>query len=249
MPEPAKVTLPTFVSFTETFHHEPYPFISPERPDLSVAGKNVVVTGSGSGIGRAIAIAFAQANAASVALIGRRLDPLKETAAAIAATAPSVQVFPTATDLTKRAAADDALAGIVEKVGKIDIFVSNASTGSNVGPFAGYDEAEVRDNWELNIMVSFNSVQAFLPRAAPGAKLFNVSSGGAHMAPIPGMWAYNMHKLAITKMFDYIAVEHPELHVVNVHPGVVATAMNKKSGAPAQDAGMCRQPQLRVSVD
>ena len=46
---------------------------------LKFQGKVVVITGSGTGIGRAIAIKFAE-NGASVVILGRRKEPLEETA-------------------------------------------------------------------------------------------------------------------------------------------------------------------------
>jgi len=46
---------------------------------LKFQGKVAVITGSGTGIGRAIAIKFAE-NGASVVILGRRREPLEETA-------------------------------------------------------------------------------------------------------------------------------------------------------------------------
>ena len=45
---------------------------------MSLEGKIAIVTGAGSGIGRATAILFSQ-EGANVVLVGRRLEPLKET--------------------------------------------------------------------------------------------------------------------------------------------------------------------------
>ncbi|SPO06256.1 related to peroxisomal short-chain alcohol dehydrogenase [Cephalotrichum gorgonifer] len=220
----------TFVSFTKTYHHKPYPYISPTRPELSAAGKNIVITGGGTGIGKAIAIAFAQANAASVSIIGRRLNRLEEAARDISAAAasPSVRVVTAQGDLSKRESADKAVAEIAGQVGKIDVFVSNAGIFSAPGPVAGYEEEEFRRGWEVNFMGAFNAVQAFVAHAAPKAKLINVSSGIAHIAPMyPGVWAYAAVKATIAKMLDFLAAENPDLHVVQIQPGVHATEMNE----------------------
>jgi len=234
-----------WTSFTETWHDKPYPFISPARPELSAAGKNVVVTGGGTGIGRATAIAFAQAGAASVAILGRRLDRLQTSASAITAAGPATRVLFETADVTKRTSIDGALKLIVAQVGKIDIFVSNAGILTSFGSVAGYDENELRRGFEVNVMGSFNAVQAFLPLAAPGAKLFNISTCFAHLAPVPpaeNVFSYAITKLASTKMFEYIAAEHPELHVVNVHPGVVDTEINADSDVEGLDEGMSPVP-------
>lgn len=74
MAETGEFSLPSFVSFTQTWHNKPYDYISPDRQELSMAGQNVVVVGGGTGIGKATAIAFAQAGAASVSILGRHVD-------------------------------------------------------------------------------------------------------------------------------------------------------------------------------
>lgn len=228
-----------FVSFTKTYHHKPYPHISPTRPELSAAGKNVVITGGGTGIGKAIAIAFAQANAASVSIIGRRLNRLEEAARDISAAAGSafVRVVTAQGDLSKRESAENAFSEIVRQVGKIDVFVSNAGIFSAPGPVASYDEDEFRRGWEVNFIGAFNAVQAFLPHAAPKAKLINVSSGIAHIGPkFPGVWTYAAVKAGLAKMFDFLASENPDLHVVQIQPGVHATEMNEGFQDTSDDA-------------
>ncbi|KAH7310732.1 hypothetical protein B0I35DRAFT_489514 [Stachybotrys elegans] len=224
-----------YVSFTKVWHNKPYPFISPQRPALSAKNKNVVVTGGGSGIGKAIAIAFAEAGAASVAILGRRLERLEASAQDIEAVGSKTRVICEAADIRKRLSLDKALDSIVAQVGKIDIFVANAATQVTFGSVNGYDEETFRAYMDLNIMGAFNSIQSFLRVSAPGAKLFNVSSGLGHIAAVPGMAAYSISKAAIIKLFDYVAAEMPDLHVVSIQPGVIATEMSKDAGFPAQD--------------
>jgi FlaA1/EpsC-like NDP-sugar epimerase len=65
---------------TKTTRKDVYPAISPSRPELSQAGKVVLITGAGTGVGFNIAKSFVQASADTVIIIGRRLEKL-ETAA------------------------------------------------------------------------------------------------------------------------------------------------------------------------
>ncbi|OJI97560.1 hypothetical protein ASPVEDRAFT_184432 [Aspergillus versicolor CBS 583.65] len=222
--------LPGLVSFTKSWHSEPYPFISPTRPGLSAAGKNVVITGGGTGIGKAIAIAFTQAGAKSVAIIGRRVNKLEATAQAIKeAATTTTQVIIEAGDITHLKSIKTALENIVAEVGQIDIFASNAGMLPTPAPVFGYSEADLRVAFETNFIGAFHSLQAFLPLAAPGAKVFNTSSGIAHWAPqkeLPGMFSYAATKLATIRMFDYFAAENPGIHVVNIQPGIIATEVN-----------------------
>jgi NAD(P)-dependent dehydrogenase (short-subunit alcohol dehydrogenase family) len=226
--------------FTETWHTKPYSFISPSRPELSAVGKNVVVTGGGTGIGKATAIAFAQAGAASVAILGRRLDRLQTSASEITAAGPATRVLFETTDITQRTSIDGALQAIVGQVGKINIFVSNAGILPTSGGVASYVESELRRGFEINVIGSFNAVQAFIPMPAPGAKLFNISSCFAHLAPVApleGVFAYAVTKLASSKMFDFVAAENPELHIVNVHPGITNAEINANTDVKGLDEG------------
>lgn len=95
-----------------------------------------------------------------------------------------------------------------------------------MAPIAGYDEDELRRGFENIVMGAFNAIQAFLPLAAPDAKLVNVSSGIAHIMLIGNVFNYAMNKLAVVRLFDFLAKENPGLHVVQLQPGVIETEIN-----------------------
>lgn len=61
-------------TFTKTYHTKPYDAISPLRPELSQAGRTVLITGGNDGIGYAAARAFGRASAAKVIIVGRRAE-------------------------------------------------------------------------------------------------------------------------------------------------------------------------------
>lgn len=239
-------SLPSWSSPTKVWHNKPYPFISPERPELSAAGKNIVVAGGGSGIGKATAIAFAQAGAASVTIIGRRANRLEDTAREIRAAGPKTTVLTESINMSQRAAADAAMKNVASKVGKLDGFVWCAGILPHMAPVLGYDEQDLRHGFEVMVMGAFNAIQAVLPVAAPDAKIINVSSGIGHITPMPGLFNYAMYKLAVVKMFDYVAAENPELFVVNTQPGVIKTEINSQTDVESQDESTLCSQNVRV---
>jgi NAD(P)-dependent dehydrogenase (short-subunit alcohol dehydrogenase family) len=228
-----------FVSFTKTWHNKPYAAIDPAQPKLSAAGKFVVITGGGTGIGLAIAIAFAQAGAKYVAIFGRRLDKLESAAKEITSHAldANVRVIFAGGDTSKRASLDAAVANLTKQAAgaKVDILVHSAGIASDLGTVIEYDEAEFRRGLENNLMGSFHTLQAFAPVLATNAHLYHISSGMAHISPFPSFWTYSVVKAGITKMFDYIQQEHPDWHVVQVQPGVIATGINERFDVVSQD--------------
>lgn len=228
-----------YVSFTKTYHNKPYAAIDPTQPKLSVSGKFVAITGGGTGIGKEIAIAFAQAGAKTVAILGRRIEKLEAAASEIAAKASSsdTKVIFESADVSKRESLDVAVGRLVAKAGgaKIDILVNNAGSSPQVGNVEGFDEATFRHELDINVLGAFNTIQSFGPALTSKARVFNVSSGMAHIAPVPGFWVYCTVKAAVVKIFDFVQVEHPDWHVVQIQPGVIATDLNTSFDFPKTD--------------
>jgi len=230
-----------FKSFTKTWHSEPYPSISPTRPELSAAGKVVFITGGGSGIGKATAIGFAQAGAKAIAIFGRRVGNLELAAEEIKKANPAgtTNVIYESADISQRQSLETAFANALSKAGggKIDILVNNAGSLNPPKPLTVYPEKDLRDSIESNLIGSYYVVQTAAPLLASNAKVLNVSSGIGHINPTPGFWIYASLKIALIKMFDFLQAENPDLSVFNIHPGVVETDLNHVSGFPGQDDG------------
>ncbi|KAI0120724.1 hypothetical protein BJ170DRAFT_698863 [Xylariales sp. AK1849] len=218
---------PGFVSFTKKWYSEPYPFISSMRPELSARGKNIVITGGGTGIGQATGAAFARAGARSISILGRRADKLKSSAASILAAAfEETTVSYETADLADWAQTAAAFDSIAQKVGKIDVLISNAGMYGDKGPMATFSAETFMRVFQANVITALHAFQAFLPHAGPEPVLLNTSTGMAHIAPWVDSGAYPTGKAAALKMTDFIAAENPNVRVISVHPGWIPTDFN-----------------------
>lgn len=90
---------------------------------INLSDKIAIVTGAGSGIGRAIAIHLAECGC-DVALCGRRLEPVRETAAAVVAAGR--RAYAASADVTDGESVAAFTAAVQKEFGKIDILVNNA---------------------------------------------------------------------------------------------------------------------------
>ncbi|RAL00791.1 SDR family NAD(P)-dependent oxidoreductase [Aspergillus ibericus CBS 121593] len=224
----ADSAFPQPISFTKTWHSEPYPFIS-DRPELSASGKNIVVTGGATGIGNAIAVAFAKAGAKSVSILGRQADKLRLGAEKISNAVPvdgNTQALHETADILDPVQLTAALQSIVGKVGKIDVFVANAGTVAQPVPLVDQSVDQFVVDVGDAVRGTLNSFQCFLSVAGPSPVLLHTSSCLANIAPTPGLSSYAVGKAASLKMLDYLAAENPHVHIVNVQPGWVATTLN-----------------------
>jgi len=224
-----------FPSFTRNWHTAPYAAIDPTRPELSAAGKTIVITGGGSGLGVSIARAFAKASASRLGLIGRTERTLAATKAGLLAAHPGIEIHTAVADVTDRAQISAAFDSFAASFGRIDVFVNNAGYLPSPGAVASTDTDDWWRGFEINVKGSLLATQAFLRHAATDAVLINNSTGLAHSEPFPGFSGYASSKLAGTKLFDYVQAENPGIRVVNLQPGIVETAMNIKSEMPALD--------------
>ncbi len=188
------------------------------------------VTGAGSGIGRATAVAFARAGA-RVALTGRRLDALTETARMIGDAAAVVQA-----DLSDPAEVTRAHAAVVAAFGPIDVLVNNAGGNTkkrHMHEFAGADLASVL---AVNLAAPFLCSMAVLPamRAKGAGTLIHIGSvSGVELFPASGA-GYGATKAGVNMMSAHINAEEG-LHGIRsicINPGEVATEILDRRPVP-----------------
>ncbi|OCL13431.1 NAD(P)-binding protein [Glonium stellatum] len=214
-------------SFVPTTRSSSYPAVSPTRPELSVKGKSVLVTGGGYGIGSSIAHAFAAAGAARIAISGRTESKLKSTADELNATYPSTTTSYYIADITDA----KAVAAMFKSFGAPDILINNAGLLPDVEPVKTVDLKSWWKGFEVNVLGTATVTQNFLraKKADGEAVVISLNTVAAHWGDLPGFTSYASSKAAELRLVEALQAENPEVRFVSVHPGFVETAMGDKA--------------------
>ncbi|MFJ4822144.1 SDR family oxidoreductase [Streptomyces bacillaris] len=188
-----------------------------------------VVTGAGSGIGRAVALALASAGW-SLALAGRRAEPLAETAAA----AGSPDALRVTTDVTDEDEVDALFTAVRERFGRLDLLFNNAGTfGPGGVPVEELATADWRAVVDVNLTGAFLCAQAayrLMKEQDPqGGRIINNGSISAH-APRPHSVAYTATKHAITGLTKSLALDGRPYRIAcgQIDIGNAATEMTER---------------------
>jgi 2-hydroxycyclohexanecarboxyl-CoA dehydrogenase len=189
-----------------------------------MAGKRVIVTGGAGGIGAATGELFA-AEGASVLLVDRNAEALAGMAASIAKSQPGAEVASFAADITDPAAAAKAVVFAVERLGGLDVLVSNAAV-RNLDAIADADLEAWQNVLSVNLLGAVNMCKAALGELRKGGRssVVIVSSCYATMGR-KGFGAYDASKaglLALTRTLAWEEAEHG-IRVNAVLPGGTLT--------------------------
>ncbi|HXM58171.1 MAG TPA: SDR family oxidoreductase [Candidatus Dormibacteraeota bacterium] len=206
--------------------------------------KVALVTGASRGLGRAVAIAFAR-EGARVAICARGEADLDDAAAACRALGADVLAIPA--DVAEPADRERLVARTLDRFGRVDVLVNNAST---LGPtplplLADTDPEAFEEVLRVNLAAPF-----LLARALVGGMLLrgsglivNVSSDAA-VNGYPGWGAYSAAKAGLDAVSRVWAAEASEfgVTVVSVDPGDMDTEMHR-AAVPDDDPAALARPE------
>ena len=206
-------------------------------------GKTAWVTGAGSGIGRAIAISFA-AEGAKVALTGRRVEPLEETAKMIGGGAVIVPA-----DLTDEKQVAAALAKVEATIGGPDILVNNAGVNLPKRYLHQLTPDAIRALVDGNLTAPFFTSVAVLPgmrKRGVGHIIQIASMAGKNISFLSGP-GYTAAKHGFVALSQSINQENG-IHNIRsccICPGEVATDIlkNRPEPVPQEDIERLLQPE------
>jgi NAD(P)-dependent dehydrogenase (short-subunit alcohol dehydrogenase family) len=189
-------------------------------------GHVALVTGAGTGIGAASARLLA-ARGLHVALVGRRREPLEETARAVEAAGAEALVL--SGDLGDPDLARRLVTETIAALGRLDVLVNNAATIA-VGPLGGYSLEQIDRHLAVNARAPFLLTQEAAAALAesPDGAIVNVSSSVGSIVK-PGNALYGMTKAALEYLTRASAYELADRRVrVNcIAPGPVETPIHE----------------------
>lgn len=168
------------------------------------ARRVALVTGAGAGVGVGIARVLAEQGARVVV---NDLDPerARETADLVGGTAAPF-------DVTDHRAVHDAVRGIADTVGPVDVLVNNAgipADGFVPSPFVGSGPVDWARFVDLNVYGVMNGMSAVLPGmcARGWGRVVTISSDAARVGAAMGVSLYGASKAAALALSRHVAHE------------------------------------------
>lgn len=188
---------------------------------ISLRGRSALVTGAGTGIGRATAMGMAEAGA-SVTLVGRREERLRETERLVQATGAEALVAPG--DIGDASLVQEIIDAHEQRFHGLDILANNAAI---TGPTARLADVSL-DEWDetlrINLTGPFFCSQRALPllRASGRGRIITIGSLSAHY-PRVARGPYCASKAGLLGFSRTLALEEgPNGVLVNyICPGTV----------------------------
>lgn len=195
---------------------------------MTLNGRVALITGASRGIGRSIAETLA-ARGADVALIGRDMEALRETAARCANARPGATAEVYQADVSDRDAVERVVADVMQRFSRIDFAISNA--GQSIDALLLRLKSETIDR-----MLDVNLKSAFYLCAAVAKPMMKQRSGSIVLVTSivgvignAGQAAYSASKAGLIGLCKSLAKElgSRNIRVNAVAPGLIETAMTE----------------------
>ncbi|MFZ9297015.1 MAG: SDR family oxidoreductase [Hylemonella sp.] len=213
--------------------------------------KIAIVTGAGSGVGRAAALALLQ-DGYRVALVGRRVAPLEETAHSSAAQDRALAIT---SDVSDEQSVQALFEEVVQRWGRVDLLFNNAGVNAPGVALEDLSLAQWKNVVDINLTGMFLCIrQAFRVMKAQnprGGRIINNGSISAH-TPRPNSIAYTSAKhgvMGLTKTASLDGRKY-DIAVGQIDIGNAATEMAARmaKGVPQANGEIAIEPLMDVNI-
>jgi NAD(P)-dependent dehydrogenase (short-subunit alcohol dehydrogenase family) len=216
------------------------------NPDNKSSGKVALVTGAGTGIGKAVALALLR-DGYSVALVGRRVEPLNEVAKESAT--DRALVLPT--DVSQPESVAAAFAKVKEMFGRLDLLFNNAGVGAPPVNLEDITFEQWTNVVNINLTGSFLCAQAAIrlmkDQLPQGGRIINNGSISAH-APRPNSAPYTSTKHAITGLTKSISLDGRKYNIacgqIDIGNAMTELAARMAKGVPQANGEIAIEPMM-----
>ena len=214
-------------------------------------GKVAIVTGGGTGVGKADALALL-GDGWSVAVAGRRKEPLEAT---IAQSGAGERGLAVPTDVTQSAQVRALFDAAVKKWGRVDLLFNNAGMG--LGQTLLEDITD--DDWKKVVDTNLNGMfygmrEAFrvMKSQQPmGGRIINNGSISAH-APRPNSIAYTATKHAVTGLTKTASLDGRKYDIavgqIDIGNALTDLAAKMAKGVPQANGTVAVEPLMDAKV-
>lgn len=191
--------------------------------DLHLSGKRAVVTGASRGLGYAVALGLAQ-EGVDLVINSRNQEKLSEAAASLSREG-GVKVIGVAGELADPSFPENLIAKAVNKLGGLDLLVTNAG-GPPPGKFEEFDDATWQRAIDLSLMSHVRLIRAALPylRHSSSPSVLTITSYSVKQ-PLPNLVLSNSIRAATVGLTKSLALElgHDRIRFNSILPGWTET--------------------------
>ncbi len=212
--------------------------------------KIALVTGAGSGIGRQVAIALCEAGY-SVVLVGRREEPLEETAKMAGESGSRTLVVPT--DVSDPSSVSALFEKTRDEFGRLDVLFNNAGVNAPGIPMEELSFDQWKSVVDINLTGAFlcaqQAVKLMKSQSPRGGRIINNGSISAHV-PRPNSAPYTSTKHAITGLTRCISLDGRKHDIAcgQIDIGNALTEMTQRmtEGLPQANGSVEVEPTMDV---
>lgn len=218
---------------------------------MTSVSRIAIVTGAGTGIGRAAALALLK-DGWTVALAGRRKEPLDEVAASSGA-AGRVLIIPT--DVAQPESVKTLFDTVVQAHGRVDLLFNNAGVNAPGIPLEDLSIEQWKNVVDINLNGMFyciqNAFRVMKSQSPRGGRIINNGSISAH-TPRPNSIAYTATKHAVMGLTKTASLDGRKYDIavgqVDVGNAGTEMAMRMAKGVPQANGEIAVEPLMDVSV-